>query len=70
VPTRVFNSLGTIRVQFIGPDGAQLSLPAACTSLSGEDPYRSFGDESVLFRLPDLIALRDLIDGLMNRIVP
>lgn len=58
---RQFNSLGTIRVEFLGPDGQQMSLPASCTSLSREDPYRAFTAEDGLFRYPDLIEVAELL---------
>ena len=60
-PIRLFNSLGTLRVEFIGPDGKQRSLPASCTTLAAEDPYTHFADADALFRLPDLIALCELM---------
>ena len=64
----MFNSLGTIRVEFFGPDGVQMSLPAGCTDLSGEDPYSKFSAEAALLRLPELLALCDIIDGVRGRI--
>jgi hypothetical protein len=64
-PIRLFNNLGTLRVEFIGPDGKQLSLPASCTTLAAEDPYTHFAGPETLFRFPDLIALSELM-GLMR----
>ncbi len=50
-----------MRVEFIGPEGKQISLPASCTTLAAEDPYTHFADADALFRLPDLIALAELM---------
>jgi len=61
-PIRLFNSLGTVRVEFIGPDGTPLSLPASCTTLAGEDPYTHFAAPQALFRFPDLMALAELME--------
>ena len=58
-------ALGTLRVEFIGPDGKQLSLPASCTTLAVDDPYTHFAGPEALFRFPDLMALAELI-GLMR----
>ena len=66
-PIRLFNSLSTIHVEFIGPDGKQLSLPASCTTLTAEDPYTHFADADALFRLPDLMALCELISLIGER---
>ena len=66
-PIRLFNSLGTLRVEFIGPDGKQCSLPASCTTLAAEDPYTHFAGADALFRLPDLIALCELISLIRER---
>lgn len=63
----MFNSFGSIRVEFFGPDGVQRSLPAGCTDLSGEDPYRIFADESALLRLPELVELCDIVAGVRGR---
>ena len=60
-PIRLFNSLGTVRVEFIGPDGKQRSLPASCTTLAAEDPYTHLAGPEALFRFPDLMALAELI---------
>ncbi len=67
VPIRLFNSRGTLRVEFIGPEGKQIALPASCTTLVAEDPYTHFADADALFRLPDLIALAELM-GLIGDI--
>ena len=61
VPIRLFNSRGTVRVEFIGPESKQISLPASWTTLAAEDPYTHFADAAALFRLPDLIALAELM---------
>jgi hypothetical protein len=57
----LFNSLDTVRVQFIGPDGKPLSLTASCTTLAAEDPYTPFAGPEALFRFPDLMALAELM---------
>ena len=57
-----------MRVEFFDPDGTQMSLPASCTSLSGEDPYRRFGDESALFRVPDLLEFCEMTRGLSDKL--
>ena len=51
---RLFNSLGTIRVEFFDPSGQQMSLPLSCTTLAGEDPSIHFSDGQGFFRVPDL----------------
>jgi hypothetical protein len=64
---RSFNSLGTIRVEFFGPDGKRLSLPASCTTLAEEDLYIQFSNSGDLFRLPDFIELADLMGLIRSR---
>ncbi|NNF96795.1 MAG: hypothetical protein HKM94_07720, partial [Halobacteria archaeon] len=64
---RSFNSLGTIRVEFFGPDGKRTSLPARCTTFAEEDLYIQFVNSGDLFRLPDLVALADLMDLIRSR---
>ena len=68
VPIRVFNSLGVIRVEFLGPDGVQTSLPAGCTDLSGEDPYIEFANETTLLKLPELVILCDIVNEVDEKI--
>ena len=67
---RTFNSLGTLRVEFLGPDGQQLSLPASCTTVAADDPYVHFAPPGDLFRLPDLVALADLMHLICRRKLP
>jgi hypothetical protein len=64
---RSFNSLGTIRIEFFGPDGKRLSLPASCTTLAEEDPYIQLSSPGDLFRLPDIVALADFMHLIGNR---
>lgn len=66
-PIRLFHSRGTLRVKFIGPEGKQISLPASCTTLAAEDPYTHFAAADALFRLPDLIALSELMGLIGDR---
>lgn len=58
---RLFNSLGTIRVEFFDPNGHQISLPMSCTTLAGEDPYIHFSDGKGLFRVPDLLDVAAIL---------
>ena len=67
---RSFNSLGTLRVEFFGPDGQRLSLPASCTTLAEEDPYIQFAHPGALFRLPDLVELAAFVSLIRSRKQP
>lgn len=60
-PIRLFNCLGTLRVEFVDPNGRQISLPIGCTTLAEEEPYLHFSDGNGLFRVPDLLELLDLM---------
>ncbi len=64
---RSFNSLGTIRVEFFGPDGKQMSLPASCTTLAEEDPYIQLAIPGNLFRFPDIIELADFLSMIRSQ---
>ncbi len=63
-PVRLFNSLGTMRVEFFDPSGQQISLPMSCTTLAGEDPYIHFSDGKGLFRAPDLLDVATILSWL------
>jgi hypothetical protein len=67
---RTFNSLGTIRVEFLGPDGQRMSLPASCTTLGEDDPFVQFAQPGDLFCLPDLVELADFMGLVRGRGVP
>jgi hypothetical protein len=65
---RLFNALGTIRVEFVDPSGQQLSLPMSCTTLAGEDPYIHFSDSQGFFRVPDLLAVSAILSWIKQHI--
>jgi Family of unknown function (DUF5372) len=66
-PIRLFNSLGTLRVEFFDPSGQQISLPISCTTLAEEDPYIHFSEGKGLFRVPDLLELVALLSVLKSQ---
>jgi hypothetical protein len=60
----VFNSLGHLRVEFFDPNGQQISLPLGCTTLAEEEPSIHFSHSNGLFRVPDLLALVEVLTWL------
>src|SRR4029453_12950031 len=66
-PVRLFNSLGTIRVEFFDPSGQQMSLPISCTTLAGEDPYIHFSDSQGFFRVPDLLEVSAILSWIKQQ---
>ena len=66
---RLFNSLGTIRVEFFDPNGHQISLPISCTTLAGEDPYLHFSQGKGLFRVPDLLEVAALLSWIKEQLM-
>jgi hypothetical protein len=64
----MFNSLGHLRVEFFDPNGQQISLPLGCTTLAEEEPYSHFSNSNGLFRVPDLLALVEVLTGLTRQL--
>ena len=55
---------GIERVDYIDADGVVRSLAAAWTSAGAEDPFLIVAAGRSAFRVPDLLALAALLDGL------
>src|SRR5450755_2267634 len=55
---------GEDRVFFFDDDGAQRSLPTAWTDAVAPDPFVALSGGRSAFRVADLVALGELIDGL------
>ena len=55
---------GMERVDYIDSDGVVRSLAAAWTSAGAEDPFVIVGAGRSAFRVPDLVALAAMLDGL------
>ena len=60
----MFNSLGHLRVEFFDPNGQQISLPLGCTTLAEEEPSSHFANSDGVFRVPDLLALAEVLTWL------
>jgi hypothetical protein len=54
-------------LSFSTPNGQQISLPIGCTTLAEEDPYIHFSDSQGLFRVPDLLALIEVLAWLTSQ---
>jgi len=55
---------GLERVDYVDADGVVRSLAAAWTSAGAEDPFVIVAAGRSAFRVPDLLALAALLDGL------
>jgi len=55
------------RVSFVGGDGAVASLPAAWTDIDPVDVFVVMAAGRCPFRVVDLLAVADLLDGLAMR---
>ena len=55
---------GIERVDYIDADGVVRSLAAAWTSAGAEDPFVIVAAGRSAFRVPDLLAVTALLDGL------
>jgi hypothetical protein len=66
-PVRLFNSLGTIRVEFFDPSGQQMALPLRCTTLAGEDPSIHFSDGQGFLRVPDLLEVSAILSWIKQQ---
>jgi Family of unknown function (DUF5372) len=54
---------GEDRVFFFDEQGTQRSLPTGWTDAAAPDPFVALAGESSAFRVADLLALGELIDG-------
>ena len=55
---------GQDRVFFFDEDGTQCSMPRAWTDMGDEDPFVTLAGGRCAFRVMDLLALSELVDGL------
>ncbi len=55
-----------VRVTLALPDGSYRSVPICWTDLAPPDPYLSLGGGRSRFRVEDLLALAELIEGIRN----
>jgi hypothetical protein len=63
----VRHTWGEDRVFFFGEDGSQKSLPRAWTDVGDVDVFVAMAAGRSPFRILDLLALSELIDGLRPR---